>query len=402
MPIFVVCVALMTLAALAFILLPLLRARSADPRAQRMRALDAARDAGIIDAAEHARQAALPPDDRIETSARRTPGTVAAALLLALLVPTGALALYRLVGTPQAILATPTQAGAEQAQPTLDMPQAIAALVARLKDHPDDVQGWALLGRAHAASGQPEQAADALRHAHELARDDAQITVEYAQALALATPGHRIDGEPAQLLEGVLAHDPQNQRALWLLGIADFQNARYDAAIARWNTLLPLLEPGSTVAAAVQRQIEEASALRDGKPVANAATSAPAPAKPAAATAAPSARLTVEVSLDPALKAQADPEATVFVFARAAKGPPMPLAIERHKARELPLTVTLDDSTAMMPTMKLSDFPEVVVGARISRSGQATPQSGDLQVLSAPLDVQSKQTIQLEINQRVP
>lgn len=400
MLIFVVCVALMTLTALASILLPLLRVRSNDPAAQRLRALDAARDAGIIDAAEHARQSALPLDGHSATTPRRTPGTVAAALLLALLIPTAALALYRLVGTPQAIDAASTQAPAEQA--ALEMPQAIAALVARLKEHPDDVQGWVLLGRAYTASGQPEQAVDALRHAHELTGDDAQITVEYAQALALATPGHRIDGEPAKLLEAVLTREPQNQRALWLLGIADFQSGRYDAAIARWNTLLPLLESGSTVASAVQRQIEEARALRDGKPVVNAAAPPPAQTRSAAAPSAGTARLTVQVSLDPALKSQADPEATLFVFARAAKGPPMPLAIERHKASELPLTVTLDDSTAMMPSMKLSDFPEVVVGARISRSGQATPQSGDLQALSAPVDVKRKEPLALEIKQRVP
>src|SRR5690606_6668692 len=110
-------------------------------------------------------------------------------------------------------------------------------------------------------------------------------------------------------------------------------------------------------------------------------------ASPPSAAAAPAPRLTVQVSLAPALAARLDPQATLFVFARAASGPPMPLAAERLKASQLPLTVTLDESKGMLPNMKLSMFPQVVVGARVSTSGEPQSQPGDLQGLSVPVDV---------------
>src|SRR5690606_9288462 len=125
---------------------------------------------------------------------------------------------------------------------------------------------------------------------------------------------------------------------------------------------------------------------------ATAGTNEPAPTTDAGAA---TPRLTVQVSLDPALAAGLDPEATLFVFARAAEGPPMPLSIERRKASELPLTIVLDESKGMLPNLKLSMFAQVVVGARVSRSGTATPQSGDLQALSAPLDVTRREPIVL-------
>jgi cytochrome c-type biogenesis protein CcmH len=123
---------------------------------------------------------------------------------------------------------------------------------------------------------------------------------------------------------------------------------------------------------------------------------------PAAQAVTTAPRLTVQVALDPKLKDQLDPNATLFVFARAASGPPMPLAIQRLKAGQLPITVTLDDSMSMMPAMTLSKFPQVVVGARVSKSGNAMAQSGDLQVLSASIDVRRAEPVALSIDQVVP
>ena len=416
MMLFIVCAALMTFAALAFVLAPLLRnQRAASPVAERLRALDAARDAGIVDADEYARKRAA-----LESGVTSVPtpraSAAAAIVLTAFLVPAVALTLYRIVGTPQAIDAPAAVRAEEPAAhaSAADMQQAISALATRLKQQPGDAQGWALLGRAYAATGQTKDAVDALRHAHELAGDDHALTVEYAQALALDAPDHRIDGESRQLLEGVLAKEPDNQRALWLLGIADYQAARYDAAIARWNTLLPLVADNAEVGASVRKQIADAQARGDGKqPPADlaeaepataptTAESAPSPTDAAASAASDSPKLTVEVRLDPKFAAQLDPAATLFVFARAASGPPMPLAIQRLKASQLPLTVKLDDSMGMMPSMKLSMFPQVVVGARISKSGNALPGSGDLQTLSAPIDVHRSEPIELTIDQQVP
>lgn len=413
MVLFMLLAAAMVAVALAFVLAPLLRhARegSADPSARRLRALDEALASGVIDDDEYrAKRAALATSPQTMRPSRA--GSIAL-LFTALLLPAAALALYRLVGAPQALDPANLAADTESASPHGDrgpeMEQAIAMLAERLKQKPDDVEGWALLARAYQAMGRGDDALDTYRHAHGLAKDNAAISVEYAQALALAAPGHRIDGEARALLDEVVKADASNQRALWLLGISDYQGERYDAAIARWKTLLPLLDPASDVATSVKKQIAEAEARRDGKAppeeaLASTASAKPSAGQPAAAAADANApKLTVQVALDPSLKNALDPDATLFVFARAASGPPMPLAIQRLKASQLPLTVTLDESMGMLPTMKLSMFPQVIVGARVSKSGNAMPQSGDLQTLSAPLDVHRSEPLALTIDQRVP
>jgi cytochrome c-type biogenesis protein CcmH len=411
----------MLAAALAFVLVPLLRRRprvagkgDAGDAARRLRALDEALAAGVLEADEYARKraaldggAAL--DGAATAPASRPRSAFVALLLVALLLPASALLLYRLVGAPAALDGANRQpaAGADAAP---QMEQAIAALATRLEQHPDDVEGWALLGRAYQATGRSDEALAAFRRAHEEAPDNPAVTIEYAQALAMSRPDRRIEGESRQLLEGVLAADPANQRALWLLGIADYQVRQYDAAIARWNTLLPLLEPGSTVLSSVKAQIAEAEALRDGKAPPAAAAAAPsnatassgAEAPAAAPDSSPAPRLTVSVTLDPALAARVDPGDTLFVFARAASGPPMPLSIERLTAAALPVTVTLDDSKGMLPSMKLSMFPQVVVGARVSKSGDAMPQPGDIEALSPPLDVHRTEPVALTLGTTVP
>jgi cytochrome c-type biogenesis protein CcmH len=437
---FLVFAALMIAAALAFVLVPLLRhARRADggpDPARRLRALDEALAAGVIDEAEYAaKRAAIGKSSAAPAHAgapTRSRATFSALLAVALLLPASALLLYRLVGTPQAL--DPANLKAPAAEHTAaEMEQAIAGLAAKLKQKPDDPQGWALLGRAYQATNRVEESRDAFRQAHEHAPDDTDVAVEYAQALALAAPDHRLQGESRALLESVLKKDPKNQRALWLLGISDYQAANYPSAIATWKTLLPMLASDSDVARSVRNEIADAEARRDGKtppaPEAAPDESATAQAEPNDALASPgktmgseagdfaatpaaagsaeggagaAPRLTVTVALDPRLKDKLDPDATLFVFARAVNGPPMPLAIQRLKAGQLPVTVTLDDSMSMLPAMRLSKFAQVVVGARVSKSGNAMPQSGDLQTLSAPTDVHRSAPVALRIDQVVP
>jgi cytochrome c-type biogenesis protein CcmH len=232
--------------------------------------------------------------------------------------------------------------------------------------------------------------------------------------------------------------DPNNQRGTWLLGVAEYQAGRYDAAIAKWNRLLELLPKDSTVTQSVKEQIARAEAERDGREppppamapssasasrgstpsapaasaprsTASAANVSPAPASAAAAASGtPTAgaesgpHLTVKVMLDPALTSKVAPGDTVFVYAKAASGPPMPLAIQRLRADQLPATVVLTDGMGMMPSMRLSQFPQVIIGARVSKSGNAIAQSGDLQTISKPLDVASTAPINLTIDQAVP
>lgn len=414
MGLFMVLATLMVAAALAFVIVPLRRRThrfASDTSARRLRALDEALAAGVISADEFAtKRVAIAVASAVATGApaARSRSAFTALLLVAVLLPATALLLYQLVGTPQALdqASLKAEAAASHGDRGPEMEQAIAALVSRLKDHADDVEGWALLGRAYQATHRPDDALAAFKHAHEQAPDNPDLAVEYAQALAFKEPDHRIQGEARILLDKALKADATNQRALWLLGISEYQAGHYDAAIARWNTLLPLLAADSDVAQSVKNQIAEAQKARDGDSAsapdaaANSASAAPAAETVKQDVSAP--HLTVTVSLDPKLKDRLDPEATLFVYARAAKGPPMPLAIQRLKAGQLPLTTTLDDSMGMLPTMKLSMFPQIVVGARISKSGNAMAHSGDLQILSAPLDVHRSEPIALRIDQVVP
>jgi len=329
---------------------------------------------------------------------------------MVILLPAAAIVLYRLIGAPetldpQRMAAAVADAPDADGEHGVDMTKAIESLVTKLKENPQNADGWALLGRAYQATGQFAESRDAIKHAYDLSPDNNDIAVEYAQAFALANEGRRIIGEPRRLIESVLKADPDHQRALWLIGISDFQQGHYEAAIVAWNRLLPNLPADSDIAQSVRTQIAEAQKL--GGTVAAEVSAAPAAiATTAVAAALPVAtdgpRLTVHVRLDDTLKSRLEPSDTLFVFARAAAGPPMPLAIQRVPASGLPLTVTLDDSMGMMPSMKLSMFPQVIIGARISKSGNAIAQSGDLQVLTQPIDVSRKQPLDLVIDSVVP
>ncbi|MEP6938421.1 MAG: c-type cytochrome biogenesis protein CcmI [Rudaea sp.] len=419
--VFLVCAALMLAAALAFILPPLLRGASVAPPTdarRRLRALEQAHDEGVLSETEYAQKRAALGEALLaatggDAAARPSAGR-AAALALALLLLLAAIVGYRIVGTPAALdpAALATHEAAAPADHGGDMDAAIGKLVDRLKQNPGDAGGWALLGRAYRATQHFDAARDALKHANELAPDDADILVEYAEALALSSPQHRIAGEPRALLDKALKINAQNQHALWLSGIADSQEKNYAGAIATWNRLLPLLPRDSTVETSVRKQIAQAEALRDGRPppvddeVASSDAAVPEDiASPPASTPAGGAgdgpHIAVKVSLDPALKDKVAPGDVLFVYAKAASGPPMPLAIARLTAGQLPTEVTLTDGMGMLPSMKLSQFAQVIVGARISKSGNAIAQSGDLQTVSAPMPNTRSEPLSLTIDKIV-
>jgi len=440
---FVFAAAVMLIAALAFVMPPLLRSGAASPAndvRRRLRALDQARDGGILNDAEYAAKRAELAEALLASADDKKPparAPLTIALVLALLLPALAIVLYRVVGSPQALdsamlVAAPESAPADHGG---EMDQAIASLVEKLKQNPQDAAGWALLGRAYRETRHFDQARDALKRAHELAPDDADTLAEYVEALALTDPQHRIAGEARTLLDQALKLDPQNQRALWLLGIAHSQDKDYAGAVQIWTRLLPLLPKDSDVAASVKRQIAQAEALRDGRPPpadeevaanepagAGAAGSSTASAAPnadsasaadlrsgarassatGAAADASGPHIEVTVALDPKLKDKVNANDVLFVFAKAANGPPMPLAIARLTAAQLPATVTLTDGMGMLPAMKLSQFPQVIIGARISKSGNAIAQSGDLQTLSSPIPNTRAEPLALTIDQVVP
>jgi len=188
-----------------------------------------------------------------------------------------------------------------------------------------------------------------------------------------------------------------------LLGIADYQAGNWQSAISNWQKLEAQLPADSDVRRSVETQIAQAK-QKAGLP----ADSTPATADAAATTPPPTAtdaagpHITVQVSLSPKLADKISPDDALFVFAKAANGPPMPLAVKRMRAGDLPATVVLTDGMGMMPTMKLSQFPQVILGARVSKSGNAIPSSGDLQVFSAATPVGTTAPITLVIDQVVP
>ena len=303
------------------------------------------------------------PDATVPLERRSTRGT---ALALGAAIPVVALAVYLMVGNP-ATLSRQIDHGATVQQ----LESMVERLAARMRENLDDVQGWQLLGRSYAALGRFKESADAYAQAALRAPRDAQLLVDFADALAMAR-GQRLEGEPEKLVQRALEIDPQNPKGLALAGTAAFERKDFAKAAEYWERMLPLVPADSEDARVIRQNVAEARSLAGQAP-------------PGTAAEAASGALRGTVFLSAQLKAEVAPDDVVFVFARAAEGPPMPLAVARTRVRDLPYEFRLDDSMAMTPAMKLSAFPRVVVGARVSKSGNATPQPGDLQGASAPV-----------------
>ncbi len=312
-------------------------------------------------------------------------------IALALLIPLASAALYLQLGdlrvfdpAVQSVTAAMQQARQEGMPP---MEQAIAGLRERLEREPDDLEGWLLLGRAYKSIERFPDARDAFSRAMALAPESGGVMVEYAEAQTLASASRRFEGDALLLLDRALMLEPDNQRGLWLRGIAHYQAGENDAALTVWENLLAIIPADNPTRETLRQRIEELKA--------QAGFAAPAPPAAAQTDEPGGPRLTVHVSLSPALAGRMAPDDTLFVYARAPEGSRAPLAIQRLAARDLPLTLTLDDSHAMVPQMNLSSVAQVVVGARISRTGSAQAQPGDLETLSPP--VASTRTEPLEL-----
>lgn len=378
--------AVLGIAALAFVLRPLLKPPALDEHADKRRALRAAHAAGALGADElRARLSALPP----EPLPPKAP--LGLVLTLAIAVPALSVGLYSVVGTPSAL--DPSAHVAPPAPTTME--EAIAALEARLEAEPNDVEGWVLLGRSRRAQEDFAAAEAALARAYGLASDNVEVQLDYAEAKALATPSRRFTGESLSLLQEAYAREPGNARAGWLLGIAAMQDGRPAEAATLWEPILAQMPADAPARPALTRQINDARQQAGLAPLPEPEVPAVASTAPASATAVgdptaaagEGARIEVQVELSAELADRAAPDAVLFVFARAPQGPRAPLAIQRLSAASLPATVVLDQTMGMIAGMNLGSIPEVVVGARISSSGNATPQSGDLEGLSAPLQV---------------
>ncbi|HZW17596.1 MAG TPA: tetratricopeptide repeat protein [Luteimonas sp.] len=293
-----------------------------------------------------------------------------------------ALGLYRLVGTPAAI-------DAPAAAPTpRTMEEAVAQLEDQLQRDPGRADGWQLLGRSYEMLDRRAEARDAYARALKLDPDNPDLLVQTAQARLFADKDKRIDDEAVAMLRHALELQPEHQRARWFLGVWQRQEGQSAEAAETWEPLLAQVDPAT--ANTLRVQID--AARRD-------AGLEPLPAPPPGAAARSANALTVKVSLDPdfASRVRLRGDASVFVIARIPDGPPMPVAAEKHPLQDLPMTVTLDDDDSPMPTQKLSALQEVEVFARLSSSGEAMRQDGDLESKPVRVKLPATETIELVI-----
>ena len=323
------------------------------------------------------------------------------AAALALFIPLCAAALYWQFGTPDGLAPTAETHGGGKVT-SQDVETMVAKLAARLEQTPDDAKGWSMLGRSYLYLRRPADAVTAYERALALQKNDADLLADYADALALAQ-GKQIEGKPLQIIERALKIDPTQWKALAMAGSAAFERKDYRKAVAYWEKLQERAEPGSDFAREVAANIEEARELGGITVAAKTVPAVKPAANPEAKPQAQSAGASVDgsVTLSRELAGKAAPTDTVFVFARPAEGPRMPLAILRFQVKDLPVKFNLDDSLAMSPAAKLSNYADVVIGARVSKAGSATPQPGDLQGTSKPLKVGSR-GVTVVIDQLVP
>jgi cytochrome c-type biogenesis protein CcmH len=286
----------------------------------------------------------------------------------------------------------------------------IDGLVDALKRNPGDAQAWNMLARAYSYQHQYPEAVRAYVKAVALTPKDARLLSDMADAMAMAN-GQRLDGEPLKLIERALQIDPNEIKALALAGTAAFDHQEYVKAIGYWERALKAAPGDAEFARSLRGSLEEARQLAGVKggeggagvaPIAqSSAVAAAAPVAAPAVAGAAGAAVRGKISLSASLVAKAQPGDTIFVFARAAQGPKVPLAMLRRQVKDLPFEFSLDDSMAMMPEYTLSKYAPVIVGARVSRSGDAIAAAGDLQGFSKPVSAGAT-GVNVTIDQVVP
>ncbi|HQR75628.1 MAG TPA: c-type cytochrome biogenesis protein CcmI [Burkholderiaceae bacterium] len=419
---FIAIAAVMVVIALAWLLWPLLRTSqratverhvaNATIYRDQFADLDADLKRGSISEAQYT-EAKAELERRLLDEARAEAAPVsgsrggrAPAVVIALSVPVLAGLLYWKLGAPDAFspLATPVESAHQLTAGQVE--EMVQQLSARLQREPDNVEGWVILARTYYTMRKFPEAAAAYEKLVKLVPNEPDLLADYADALAMSQ-GRDLSGKPMELVQAALKADPNHWKALAMAGTAAFDRKDYKGAVAYWERLRDSQEPDSPIVKSISASIDEARRL-GGMPPAVAAASAPqkaAPASPMAAApkaeapktelAKGAAATTVTtvggtVNLSDAMKAKVAPTDTVFIFARAAEGSRMPLALTQVKVSELPAKFTLDDTMAMSKDMKLSSVPMIVVGARVSKSGRPMPSTGDLEGLSKPVAVGAK------------
>ena len=342
----------------------------------------------LLDEVHTAEQKAVP--------AQRHPLKVAT-IVIALLLPLASVGLYFQLGNMNAFLPQVALGGGSGGEVRTE--SGLKALEERLAENPDNPEALLMLARSYVELGRYADGARTYESLTKLIPDEAMLWADYADALAMTH--NSLLGGPTKLLDRALLLDPNHGKTLALSGSAAMERGDFAAAVRYWEKLLKQIPADSEDAKMIEDGIHQAKQLLAQSIGGKLDTPALEQInEPVAKTAAGKERITGTVTISDALKNKVDPGDTLFVLARAAQGPKMPLAILRKQVKDLPLHFTLDDSMAMAPEMKMSNFDQVVVVARISKSGNAMPQAGDLQGMSNPLALGST-GVKLEIDQQV-
>lgn len=401
----------LTVGALAFVVLPLLKKTVSTTHVER-NALNVAIYQERL--AELAQEELTPPQfaqakqelektlsQELEEQGKLRPSTAhwAVAIVVMILIPLVAVGGYLRLGQPQLIESKATDSKEDAQLASIEM--MVNKLQERLAKNADNLTDWDMLARTLTVLERFSEANDAFIKTLALGGDtDPEILVSFAESLGKGNAGE-LKGLPTLLLEKVLQLDPNHQKALWIYGFAAMQSQKYALAATHWQRLLDQIPADESSA----RQTL-ASAIAEAQQLAQAPNmtdeTAEASTHSSMAVTEEMTQIQVHVSLDPKLQAQLKPTDTVFIYAKAMQGPRMPLAVIKKSVNELPLTVTLDDTMAMTPTMKLSNFTQVTVAARVSSSGSAMTESGDLLGQLEAVDLEQTKEVAIVIDQIVP
>ena len=391
--------AALTVAALMFLLPPLVRRRTTAPDArvaanttiyrEQFEELAAELQRGVLTKEEFERASREVEHRIVAEHAGGTPAPatrrppIAVALAVGLLLPFAVVLGYLRLGNPDALSGALTERG-HTVSPE-QMESLVERLAVRLQQTPMDADGWILLGRSLNMLEKYDRAAQAYARAAQLSPKDAGLLADYADTLAMAR-GRNLDGEPFAIIKRALEIDPEHLKSLALAGSAEFDRRNYAAAIGYWERVLKVAPPESEFARSVAGSIAEARSLGGSALVQKDVQSVKGKQDPAGKQAlAGNKILQGVVSVEPALAARLSPGDTVFVLARPVSGSRMPLAVARTTVAALPYRFTLDDSMAMAPGATISSHAKVVVAARVSKSGNAISQKGDIEGASAPV-----------------
>jgi len=339
-------------------------------------------------------------------------------LFVLLMVPLLGILMYQSIGTPEALNLPPVSAAQQSAQQQSahsdqqgQMDELVASLQQRMSENPDDPEGWLILGRSLKTMQRYDEAQTALSNANRLVPDNPSIMVELAETMLFTSGSPDISSEARQLIESALEIDPNQQKGLWIMGMAFAQEGDDTQAIVSWEKLRELLDPASGPFDAVTQQIEmaqirlgqEVPERADAAPTQQPVQSMPPVAKPPVAdTASGGFGIPASISIDEGLAGSFPASATLFIFIHPAGAAGMPLAVKRLAPRGFPMSLTFTDADLLQPGGSLQAFDLLDISARISMTGIANISSGDIQANRVTVNTKNVSAIALHLDQRVP